>query len=105
LNGFIERVTYHNTENGFAVLRVKLKGRHDLVTVVGNTTSVTAGEHAEAHGRWMIDRQYGQQFWASELKTTHPAPSQGIEKCLASGAIRGIGPNLAAKIVSRYPSG
>ena len=48
LNGLIERVTYHNPENGFAVLRVKVKGRNDLVTVVGNTTSVTAGEHVEA---------------------------------------------------------
>ena len=45
LNGLIERVTFHNPENGFAVLRVKVKGRDNLVTVVGNTTSVTAGEH------------------------------------------------------------
>ena len=51
LNGFIERVTYHNPENGFAVLKVKVKGRQDLVTVVGNTTSVTAGEHVEARNR------------------------------------------------------
>jgi exodeoxyribonuclease V alpha subunit len=48
LNGFIERVTYHNPENGFAVLRVKVKGREDLVTVVGSATSVTAGEPVEA---------------------------------------------------------
>ena len=60
LNGFIERVTYHNPENGFAVLRVKVRGRADLVTVVGNTTSVTAGEHVKAEGRWLIDRRHGQ---------------------------------------------
>jgi exodeoxyribonuclease V alpha subunit len=94
LNGFIERVTYHNPENGFAVLRVKVKGRGDLVTVVGNTTSVTAGEHVEATGRWSIDSQHGQQFKADELKTTHPASAEGIEKYLASGAIRSIGPKL-----------
>ncbi len=102
LNGLIERVTFHNPENGFAVLRVKVKGRKDLVTVTGSTTSVTAGEHVEANGRWVIDRQHGQQFKAEELKTTHPASAQGIEKYLASGAIRSIGPKLAAKIVAVY---
>ena len=51
LKGFIERVTYHNPENGFAVLRVKVKGRVELVTLTGSTTSVTAGEHVEASGR------------------------------------------------------
>ena len=102
LTGLIERVTFHNPENGFAVLRVKVKGRKDLVTVTGSTTSVTAGEHVEASGRWVIDRQHGQQFKADELKTTHPASAQGIEKYLASGAIRSIGPKLAAKIVAVY---
>src|SRR6188472_86634 len=102
LNGFIERVTYHNPENGFAVLRVKVKGRDDLVTMVGSTTSVTAGEHVEASGRWVIDREHGQQFKADELKTMHPVSAEGIEKFLASAAIRSIGPKLAAKIVSLY---
>lgn len=102
LTGLIERVTYHNPENGFAVLKVVVKGRHDLVTVVGNTTSVTAGEHLEATGKWMVDREHGQQFKADELKTTHPASAEGIEKYLASGAIRSIGPKLAAKIVNIY---
>jgi len=102
LNGFIERVTYHNPENGFAVLRVKVKGRDDLVSLVGSTTSVTAGEHVEASGRWVIDRQHGQQFKADELKTTHPASAEGIEKYLASGAVRSIGPKLAERIVKVY---
>lgn len=88
LTGLIERVTFHNPENGFAVLRVKVKGRKDLITVTGNTTSVSAGEHVEASGRWVIDRQHGQQFKADELKTTHPASAEGIEKYLASGAIQ-----------------
>ena len=96
INGLIDRVTFHNPENGFAVLRVQVKGRADLVTVIGSTTSVTAGEHVEATGRWVIDRQHGQQFKADELKTTHPASAEGIEKYLASGAIRSIGPKLAA---------
>jgi exodeoxyribonuclease V alpha subunit len=102
LSGLIERVTYHNPENGFAVLRVKVKGRQDLVTVVGNTTSVTAGEHLEATGQWSVDREHGQQFRAEELKTSHPASVEGIERYLASGAIRSIGPKLGAKIVGIY---
>ncbi len=92
LNGFIERVTYHNPENGFAVLRLKVKGRLELATVVVTTTSVMAGEHVEATGRWFIDSQHDQQFRAHELKTTHPASAEGIEKYLASGAICSVGP-------------
>jgi exodeoxyribonuclease V alpha subunit len=102
LTGLIERVTYHNPENGFAVLKVQVKGRQDLVTVVGSTTSVSAGEHLAAIGKWVVDREHGQQFKADELKTTHPASAEGIEKYLASGAIRSIGPKLAAKIVKVY---
>ena len=102
LTGLIERVTYHNPENGFAVLKVQVKGRQDLVTVVGSTTSVSAGEHLEATGKWVVDREHGQQFKADELKTTHPASAEGIEKYLASGAIRSIGPKLGAKIVGIY---
>ncbi len=102
LTGLVERVTYHNPENGFAVLRVVVKGRQDLVTVVGSTTSVSAGEHLEATGKWVVDREHGQQFKADELKTTHPASAEGIEKYLASGAIRSIGPKFAAKIVGLY---
>ena len=100
LTGLIDRVTYHNPENGFAVLRVKIQGRAELITVIGSTTSVTAGEHVEASGRWVIDQQHGPQFRADQLKTTHPASAEGIEKYLASGAIRSIGPKIAAKIVS-----
>ena len=102
IKGLIERVTYHNPENGFAVLKVVVKGRHDLATVVGSTTSVSAGEHLEATGKWVVDREHGQQFKADELKTTHPASAEGIEKYLASGAIRSIGPKIAAKIVGIY---
>ena len=61
LTGLIERVTFHNPDNGFAVLRVNVKGRKDLVTVVGNVTSVSAGEHLEAKGRWSIDQRHGPQ--------------------------------------------
>ena len=79
LTGQIERVTYHNAESGFAVLRVKVRGQRDLVTVVGNLTTVTAGEQLEATGQWRVDQQHGSQFQANDLKTSHPASAEGID--------------------------
>ena len=102
VKGLVERVVYHDPESGFAVLKVLVKGRPEPATVVGNTPSVTAGELIEGAGRWVVDRNYGPQFKADELRTTHPASAAGIERYLASGAIRGIGPKLAAKIVGIY---
>jgi len=102
LVGLIERVTYHNPENGFAVLKVQVKGRREVVTVVGSLTSVTAGEHLTATGAWTVDRQHGQQFKATDLRTSPPTSAEGIERYLASGAIRSVGPQLAAKIVGIY---
>jgi exodeoxyribonuclease V alpha subunit len=102
LVGFIERVTYHNPENGFAVLKVQVKGRREQVTVVGPVTSVTAGEHLTATGTWTVDRQHGQQFKADDIRTSPPTSAEGIERYLASGAIRSVGPQLASKIVGIY---
>lgn len=99
LAGLIERVTYHNPENGFAVLKVQVKGRREPVTVVGSLTAVHAGEHLEATGTWVVDRQHGQQFKADDIRTARPTSAKGIERYLASGAIRSVGPQLAAKIV------
>ena len=57
---------------GFAVLKVKAKGHRDLVTVVGSLASVTSGEWVTAEGRWIQDREYGQQFRAEMLTSTAP---------------------------------
>jgi exodeoxyribonuclease V alpha subunit len=84
------------------VLRVKVRGHKDPVTVVGNATAVTPGEHLEATGRWIVDREHGPQFKADDISTAHPASAEGILRYLGSGAIRSIGPQLAAKIVGIY---
>src|SRR5712691_9739548 len=102
LSGIVERVTFHNPENGFAVLRVQATGRRGLVTVVGSLASVVAGEHIEATGAWVQDREHGPQFKARELKTTPPHTLEGIEKYLGSGLIKGIGPHYARKIVKVF---
>lgn len=102
LSGLIERVTFHNSENGFCVLKVKTKGHKDLVVVIGSCAAVTAGEWIQADGIWIQDRQYGQQFKATSLKMTPPTTLEGIEKCLGSGMIKGIGPVYASKLVNAF---
>ena len=62
LAGLVERVTFHNPENGFCVLRVKVRGQRDLVTMVGAAATITAGEFVQASGSWMTDRTHGVQF-------------------------------------------
>jgi exodeoxyribonuclease V alpha subunit len=102
LAGSVERVTFHNPENGFAVLKVHARGKRDLVTVVGHTPAVAAGEWITASGLWISDRTHGLQFKAEVLKTTPPTGAEGIEKYLASGQMRGIGPAMAKRIVAAF---
>jgi exodeoxyribonuclease V alpha subunit len=102
LTGLIERVTFFNDENGFAVLKVKSKGRRDLITVVGSAPSINAGEWLTAEGSWVQDREFGRQFRASLLKTAAPTSREGIEKYLGSGMVKGIGPVYAKKLVTKF---
>jgi exodeoxyribonuclease V alpha subunit len=105
LSGLIERVTFHNEDTGFGVLKVKAKVHRDLVTVVGSQPSVSAGEWLTAQGRWMQDREYGQQFRAEMLTSTPPTTKEGIEKYLGSGMVKGIGPIYAKKLVDQFGEG
>src|SRR5580704_11419674 len=99
LAGLVERVTYQNAENGFCVIRVKARSHRDLVTVVGHAATMAAGEWITASGDWVNDRTHGQQFRARFLKTSEPTSVEGIEKYLASGMIRGIGPAYAKRLL------
>jgi exodeoxyribonuclease V alpha subunit len=102
LAGLVERVTYQNAENGFCVIRVKARGHRDLVTVVGHAAVISAGEWITVSGDWTNDRTHGQQFEARFLKTSAPTSLEGIEKYLASGMIRGIGPVYAKKLLQAF---
>jgi exodeoxyribonuclease V alpha subunit len=102
LAGLIERVTFHNEETGFAVLRVSVKGRRDLVTVVGSLAAVSAGEWITAQGRWVRDREHGLQLHAQFLKCTPPTSREGIQKYLGSGMIKGIGAIYAKKLTDKF---
>jgi len=102
LAGTIERVTFHNADSGFAVLRVKARGKRDLITVVGHAAFISAGEFVTATGVWVTDRNHGLQFKADVLKATPPTTTEGIERYLASGQMRGIGPAMAKRIVAAF---
>ena len=102
LAGLVERVTFHNEENGFCVLRVKARGQRDLVTVVGHAASIAAGEWVQMSGTWFNDRTHGLQFKAAFLKASPPTTLEGIERYLGSGMIRGIGPVYAKKLVRAF---
>ena len=102
LAGLVERVTYHNAENGFCVLRAKARGHREMVTVVGHAATIAAGEWITASGEWVNDRTHGQQFRARFLRTSPPTSVDGIEKYLSSGMIRGVGPVYAKKLVRAF---
>jgi exodeoxyribonuclease V alpha subunit len=102
LAGLVERVTYHNADNGFCVLRIKARGHRDVVTVVGHAATIAAGEWITATGEWVNDRTHGQQFKAQFLRSSPPTSADGIEKYLSSGMIRGVGPVYAKKLVRAF---
>ena len=74
--GLVERVTFHNPESGFCVLRLKARGHRELVTTVGHAAMISAGEWVTASGEWTNDRTHGQQFRARFLKTSAPRRSR-----------------------------
>ncbi|MVF24012.1 ATP-dependent RecD-like DNA helicase, partial [Methylocaldum sp. BRCS4] len=102
LSGAVERVTFHSAESGFCVLRVKVKGQRDLVSVIGSAASVSPGEFIECLGRWVNDVTHGLQFKAHHLKVVPPTTLEGIEKYLGSGLVKGIGPHFAKKLVKAF---
>jgi exodeoxyribonuclease V alpha subunit len=102
LAGLVERVTFHNADSGFCVLRVKASGKRDLITLLGATPSIAAGEYIQASGRWENHREHGLQFRATFLRATAPTSAEGMEKYLGSGLIKGIGPIFAQRLVSTF---
>lgn len=102
LAGVIERITFHNEDNGYCVLKVTVRGHRDPVAVVGHAQQVIAGEYLTASGIWVTDRTHGLQFKADEIKTNPPHTAEGIAKYLGSGVIKGIGPRYAKRIVEVF---
>jgi len=102
LSGIVERVSFHDEESGFCVLRVQLARRSELAVVVGRAAAVAPGETLEAEGHWQRDPEHGLQFRARELRTIPPSTREGIQRYLGSGMLRGIGPELARRLVEHF---
>src|SRR5215468_2219932 len=102
ITGSVERVTYHNEQNGYTVLRFQIPGRGEPVTVVGNFSAVSPGESLRLTGWWTTHPQYGEQFKAVDYAVTRPATVAGIQKYLGSGLIKGVGPVTARRIVEHF---
>jgi exodeoxyribonuclease V alpha subunit len=98
----VERVTFFNEESGFAVLRVKVRGHRELVTVLGSLPAASAGEWLTAKGWWVRDKEHGLQFKATVLKSVPPTTSEGVERYLGGGFVKGVGPVLAKKLVEQF---
>src|SRR5512135_3588186 len=102
IKGQIERITYHNAENSFTIAKMKVGGRHDLVTLVGNLPAVAPGEVLKVKGEWQIHPKFGEQFRIISYESVVPATVTGIENYLGSGLIKGIGPVMAGRLVTKF---
>ncbi len=102
IKGQIERITYINEESGYVIARMKAEGRVGLVTVVGSIPGLNPGEVLKLKGEWQNHPKYGQQFKFSSYESVAPATVVGIERYLASGMIKGIGPVMAKRLVSAF---
>lgn len=98
----VEHITYQNQENGWSVMKVKVKGYDNLVTLTGSLLDIPVGSVLLVDGDWRVDPKYGQQFVAQSWTEVMPATLYGIEKYLGSGLVKGIGPAYAKAIVSRF---
>lgn len=108
----VKRVTFHNPDNAYGVVRLLPEHPRDLpawcygsggaVTAVGTMPGVEVGQHVEVEGEWVREEQYGWQCRLKVFKPSLPSSAQGIELYLASGAVPGIGPVMAERIVNKF---
>lgn len=98
----VERITYQNPENGYTILKCRVKDYADLVPVVGSLLDANVGSVLLVEGNWKVDTKYGRQFIAENWEETLPATVYGMEKYLGSGLIKGVGPKFAKKIVQKF---
>jgi exodeoxyribonuclease V alpha subunit len=103
IRGIVDRVTYHNPDNGWSVLRVSpFNNPHQQETVIVHQTKVFAGATMEFHGAWTVHPKFGRQFKAIKTVEKKPATAAALEKYLGSGLIKGVGPKTAKKIVNHF---
>ncbi|MGH2389566.1 MAG: helix-hairpin-helix domain-containing protein, partial [Chloroflexota bacterium] len=102
LSGTVERITFYNPENGFSVVKLRVRGRREPIAVVGTLPACQPGEILVLEGRWHIDPRHGAQFQPMHAEISRPTDAEGIVRYLGSGLIRQIGPVLAKRIVAAF---
>ena len=102
IEGHLEHITYHNKENNYTVARLSLGQSRNPVTIIGHMAGVSPGQSLKVAGNWQTHPKYGQQFKVQSYDVTIPATVDGILKYLESGAIKGIGPSMAARLVTAF---
>ena len=102
ITGVVERITYHDEESGYSVIKIRAKAFSELIALTGKFISINIGTIIEAKGNFIINKKFGRQFSVKEYKESLPASIYGIEKYLGSGLIEGIGPKFAKQIVERF---
>ena len=100
--GFIDRLTYHNPENGYTIARLVIEGQRERIAIVGTLASIQEGESVEVEGVWTNHPKYGKQFKVEHYKAVYPSTLEGIQKYLGSGLIKGVGPRSAKRIVDHF---
>lgn len=102
MQGTLDRVVFHNAENGYTVLRLSVGGKKDLVTVVGAMHDPQPGVSLKLHGRWASHARFGEQFQMERYETLLPATASGIRVYLGSGLIKGVREGMARRIVEKF---
>lgn len=100
IQGLVEHIVYHNDTNGYTVFSLMCQGEE--IVCVGNVTSLDEGEYLKAEGEYTEHQVYGRQFKVTSMSVEVPEDEYSIERYLGSGAIRGVGPSLAARIVKKF---
>ncbi len=102
LQGSLDHIVFANEGTGWTVARLRVSGRREPVTVVGHLAGAQPGEELRITGHWTVDPKYGEQFRAEGVIQLLPSTAAGIEKYLGSGLVRGLGPKMAARLVTRF---
>ncbi len=104
IQGTVERILFTAPDSDYVVFRIRCEESDAAVTITGNGPKPLVGDRLEVQGRWVQHKRYGRQLAASAWKRLVPDTVDGMERFLSSGAVKGVGPSLARRIVSAFGS-
>ena len=102
LDGVLDRITYHNAENGYTIAKLKVARQREPITIAGNLPGVHVGETLRLVGKWTLHAQYGRQFTVTRYEVALPGTLPGLKKYLGSGLLKGVGPATAEQLVNTF---